>query len=580
MSWPSRQSAAMGHALPLSVICGLGLCGVGACNRSTPCDDCEGPVASVADASSTLGSEDGSAGNAKFLDAAVHDAGVSPAPAVDDATMIGAEGSDAAADGGADRFGQVPQAGAQPTTDSGVGVVVAHEAGAGRPTQMDAAGPNGTGEGTTPPAAADAGGQFLDAGVGMPFTVTANLASDEGPTGLGTVGVVRWSIDVPSLQEAHIDFGLDTGYGYRAPVDLSQEGYRTLLLGMKPDQTYHFRIVADDGRSLHISDDFTLDSGPSDETFLHPTTQVDSEGRERGFIVTSYYRGVDGDTAFILDADGEVVWWRRPNVAGGVARAQMSADGQSLWLVSINNSGAPLVRVTMDGLTQQVYESTLGSHDITAVSGELMAYLDYGEADCDSVVEIDNAGNVQEVFELSDYLTRDGSLDCHGNALHYSRWANAYTISSLKEDVFILYRDSGEVWRLSEHVEGGNLAWGGAQHGHQLLEGSLLIFGNEGPTGTGFGTGNTSSVIEYSLTSPSDESWRYDGELYTRNLGDVQRLPGGNTLVTFSNEGVIQEIDAAGQPVYQLNADPMSFGYAQWGTSLYASQESNRNTSP
>jgi hypothetical protein len=50
-------------------------------------------------------------------------------------------------------------------------------------------------------------------------------------------------------------------------------------------------------------------------------------------------------------------------------------------------------------------------------------------------------------------------------------------------------------------------------------------------------------------------------------LGDVQRLPNGNLLVTFSTSGQIHEIDRAGKLVMKLTAS--SYGYSEFRESLY-----------
>jgi hypothetical protein len=50
-------------------------------------------------------------------------------------------------------------------------------------------------------------------------------------------------------------------------------------------------------------------------------------------------------------------------------------------------------------------------------------------------------------------------------------------------------------------------------------------------------------------------------------LGDAQRLPGGNTLVTWSNRGEIVEYTPEGEAVWRLSAD-VSYGRAVWVPSL------------
>jgi hypothetical protein len=58
----------------------------------------------------------------------------------------------------------------------------------------------------------------------------------------------------------------------------------------------------------------------------------------------------------------------------------------------------------------------------------------------------------------------------------------------------------------------------------------------------------------------------YPGTAGSINLGDVQRLPGGNTLVTYSSDGIIVELDNAWNEVQKLSG---RFGYANWRPTLY-----------
>src|SRR6476659_2657742 len=97
------------------------------------------------------------------------------------------------------------------------------------------------------------------------------------------------------------------------------------------------------------------------------------------------------------ETDGDDVWWNQPapgESTDGVAQAKMSADGQTVWLVNETLSGAPLRRVSIDGLTTQTYENTSASHALAAVGGDRMVYLDYsaGKGACNPVFEIDSTG--------------------------------------------------------------------------------------------------------------------------------------------------------------------------------------------
>jgi hypothetical protein len=390
------------------------------------------------------------------------------------------------------------------------------------------------------------------------FHVTVIRASDVKPSAPGTVGIVTFSAEVSALVTAHIEFGLDTSYGMTAPVDLDAPEHRTLLLGMKPSRLYHLSIVVSDGNFTYRSADRTLVTGPA--TTLVPYagfTVVDEARRERGFLQLSYWYQKGSNVPFIVDADGEIVWWYESSMLG-VSHAVLSATGKNLWLVGPGIVGTPLRRISMDTLEEQIYPGTFGSHDLTAVTGETMAFIDYGETDCDSVFEIEPSGVTREVFES------EGVLDpkvCHGNAIRYSAKQDTYTYSDRYEDILGLSRAGEVLWRLSERVPGGRAAWGGSQHGHQLLDSSLLVFANRGMNET------ASAAIEYDFLG--NEIARFQSGHYTLHMGDAQRLPGGNTLVNFSNESVIQEFAPDGSVVLEIDAGGSNLGYSTWLPSLY-----------
>jgi len=91
------------------------------------------------------------------------------------------------------------------------------------------------------------------------------------------------------IESAHIDFGLSDAYfSLQAPVDLSLPDYRTLLLGMKGERDYSFRIVASAGGQTCTSDTYSLTTGPVSNSV--PTLERTVENPALvapGFIVTA-----------------------------------------------------------------------------------------------------------------------------------------------------------------------------------------------------------------------------------------------------------------------------------------------------
>jgi hypothetical protein len=427
----------------------------------------------------------------------------------------------------------------------------------------------GTGGGT---AAGGSGGTHAGTGGsggsqgGSLFTIMVQLASAVKSTAPTTVGIVTWSITASGVTAAHIDFGLDTTYGMTAPVDLTAASYRTLLLGMKPAKTYHFRIVATAGSNTYTSDDQTVTTGAKiTSTPLTSFTVKNATSVPKGFFITSFWQGTGSKVPFIFDTDGDVVWWytaASSESTDGISRARMSADSQSIWLVNESLSGNPLRRVTLDGLTTQTYSSTKASHDIAAVSADTMAYLDYSESDCNSIFEINNAGTTKEVFEPTNVTGPGKSFpSCHGNSVRYSKTEDYYTYSDWQEDVAVVNRTGTLEWLLSKKVSGGHTAWGGEQHGTQLLDNSILIFANQGTSGK-------SQAVEYGLDGHLIKAFNANGSANVTNFGDVQRLSNGNTIITYSTNSLMQEVDSSDTVVLEVKGSG-SFGYVEFRDSLY-----------
>jgi len=389
---------------------------------------------------------------------------------------------------------------------------------------------------------------------------------------IGTVGIVTWSIDVNPIDEAYIEFGLDTNYGTEVIVDLNEPGYRTLLLGMKGRSDYHFHIVAKDDATEYVSNDYTITTGPVTNLVQTLEVNVDDEGaRARGFIVSSLFQISGGGwqsqndnksagaLAFIVDTDGDIVWWYSSNLSN-LTRARMSYDGKNMWMISsAQREASGIERVSMDGHDYKLFPIP-ATHDITPVAGNVMAFPQGGFTDCSVITEITPDGTTTPIFDTSqlssdiDHLSAD---ECHANAIRYSKTEELYTLSdNILGDVFMIDRTGTLVGRLTDF----NFAWGGRQHGHHLLNDGIIIFNNGDDIGQ-----------EFSLdwaNMKSSEIWRYRSSYKSELLGDVQRLPNGNTIVTYSTAGRIHEIDPSSNRVMEMHISA-SIGYALWRKTLY-----------
>ena len=89
---------------------------------------------------------------------------------------------------------------------------------------------------------------------------------------------------------AKIDFGLTTSYGMSAPVAAVTASNKTMLLGMKYAKMYHYRITATSGSGSCQSDDYTLMTGALPTGLQKPTvTTSNASALSGGFLVTGQY---------------------------------------------------------------------------------------------------------------------------------------------------------------------------------------------------------------------------------------------------------------------------------------------------
>jgi hypothetical protein len=402
------------------------------------------------------------------------------------------------------------------------------------------------------------------------FTVDAELSS-----AIATVGIVTWSVELEHVDEAHIDFGpSDQGFRWAAPVaEFDAVEQRTLLLGMKAEREYSFRIVATAGTQTCTSDTFTLVTGPVPNSLpVFERVVVDADAVAPGFILTATGLGGrgQGPMAYILDSEGDVVWWA--TAPGGTGSARMNWDGTEMWMSAVNNGGVggEMRRVSMDGL--KVVASVPGleqsHHDFTVLPGGGIVSIMHRENGCSRIAEWHPDGSITDVVENVSILYKPVG-ECHPNAIHYHPTDDSFTLSDRNPNLFVKFTHSGElIWQFGGENPFGPLlpgAWE-VNHGHHLLSDGHFLFFNNNRGGT------SSPVIEFALdpvAGTATEVWRYTGQYFSGTLGDVQRLPNGNTLVTYSNRGMMHEVDPAGKLVQSLEASSLSLGYSTHRPTLY-----------
>ncbi len=453
-----------------------------------------------------------------------------------------------------------------------------------------ATGGNGSGE-------AGPGG-FIESGTMAACTFTVNGSHAEQ---MPTVGVVDFSVMglAGAVTGAMIEFGLDTNYGMHAPVDLGASGYKTLLLGMRKDSTYHLRVAVSTGTEFCYSPDVMIETGKFRSGINEINKQV------TGTVAPGFFVAAADNTALIFDQDGEVVWGYTFQTGGGMGlsgifSAKMSYDGKYMLARDLgpfnDGRGGRFFRVAMDGSDYSDFDVPGGDHHDFTITPTGIAYIAKEAAGgYDKIYTANDDGtNAQELVDLKpiiqaypqgEGLGGMGELS-HFNAIHYWEDRDVYTVSNRESDVIAVVSGSGQIMSgvgksanasfmtvLAEGAEGGggNKVWR-VQHGHDMYaEDKLLVFSNGD-----FGAGR-SRALHYTLNgNTATLDWEYSAMGESMTQGDIQMLPNGNVAITASNAGTIHQIDSNQQLQASYTNGANGFGYVSFRESLYGAPAPGR----
>lgn len=386
--------------------------------------------------------------------------------------------------------------------------------------------------------------------------------------------------EASGLDAAWVEYGLGDAYDMAAPLDVEAElPWVRPLLGMKPASEYQARIAVEIDGTVHTGSGHDMTTGLVPSGYPDLTLERGDGDSFDGFLVA----GIVGTAtaAVILDEDGEYVWWYEPEGISQVGRTVLSRDGSAMLAIDLNAMGqedSHMVRIAPDGGSVETTSLPYAHHELYEHEDGTIATLAHDPQDVDgtringdSIVELAPDGTITVIWscwDTQDLLPYSPTGDegappnawPHANALDYLADEDAYLLSLLYEDTILrIDRATGAVdWIMGGDYSDFELEGGGTEifeRTHQMhhLGDSMVVFVN------GDTQGGVSRAIEYAVDEQSFEVeplWEYwsDPSLTCISLGDVHRFDSGNTLITYSYSGQIQEVTPEGEPTWILSA--------------------------
>lgn len=417
--------------------------------------------------------------------------------------------------------------------------------------------------------AAGCSGKDGDTGAGG--TGDASITSlDAAVSGaISTVVTVTWTTD--SDTQGYVEFGLDESLGRTTPVEGSAgTEHSALLLGLPADTEVYYRVVADGADK--VSDVMSVTTGSLPNEL--PGLAVTGDGPS-GFMASPLLGAVVAPV--IIDGEGNIVWYWQDDRGLDVYRVRLSLDGQSVLYNSADITGEPspdsaIVRVALDGSSEEAIPVPLLAHDFVEFPDGTLGALAYeyredpalGEVKGNQIVEIAPDGtqsviwSAWDCYDPNEVMGDDPELGwSFTNALDFDPDADAYYVSfrNFSSIVKVNRADGSCEWGLGG--EAGTIDIDGIpflhQHQFEVLEDSVIVFDNSSQ-------GLDARAVEYAVdwdAGTAEEIWSYqpDPPVQSFVLGDVARMAGGDTLVTWSTAGQLNLGTAAGETVWQLNTD-------------------------
>ena len=384
---------------------------------------------------------------------------------------------------------------------------------------------------------------------------------------VGTVVRVSWSTSEETA--GHVAFGETPDLGHMSDESGPSSQHEVLLFGMPADTEVYLQIVTNSQTSALQ----TITTGPLPTGM--PSLAIEGEASGWAYQILPIQGAVYA--IGVIDSLGRYVWYDQPDPTGNLMRALLSRDGEWIRYLQMDYKkpeSTRIVSVSIDGGEKTEQTVPGAHHDMVELPDGTIATIVSSHAPkgwstesvADTIVEISPDGTWTEIWNSwIDLDLKSANVDYHdnwtlGNALDYVEEEDAYYLSMKSlGGMARVDRGSGATdWVLGSEIDDFEYEDGTdpveLQHGVDRVAGGLLIFDNGAPD-RGY-----ARVVELALDEDemtATEVWSYvrDPKVDVYAMGDVARMPDGNTQIVWSTSGEIRTVTPEGETVWKLNTD-------------------------
>lgn len=426
------------------------------------------------------------------------------------------------------------------------------------------------------------GYEETEVGDGFPIVALEAGVSEH----ISTVVTLRWESAEPST--GFITYSVEGQEDRVVHSDGSGTEHRVWLKGLRAQTQVEYRLCIDTAIQGWCSGLRLVETGSLPPELPEMVlSSHDPEGSAGGYTTFSVI-GEEAGFPVIVDEEGQYVWFYLGQSDEPSTRAVLSQDRASVLIGRyslLEENPGSIYRIAYDGSeVLDIPAPDLGL-DFTEVEPGSYAYISGETREYDggriilgnTLVELDEGGEPRTVWSVFDDFAPDLASEfppyspgpgiepveewTHFNGLSYDERTDAYLLTNASpalQMVVCIDRATGELrWVLgsaeSDFVEVGADPMIHAPHSAQMLEDGVLVF-NRGDFQNGCSRANE---IALDLDDWSAETvWEYSSEECIINylLGHTERLPGGNTVTTFTTAGQIDEVTPDGELVWRVSA--------------------------